>query len=86
MLQFLSVLALDGRAQPNISCNIATFSAVFHKVVREPKPMEWKDGSQELAKVTWVIVGVLLVYYLSTSKYVRRYGWARGDDARSKDE
>lgn len=78
--------SLDGRAQPNISCNIATFSDVFPEVVREPKPVEWSDGSRELANYCWVIVGVLLVYYLSTSKYVRGYGWAREDDARSKDE
>ena len=40
--------SLDGRAQPNISCNIATFNDVFPEVVREPKPVEWRDGSQEL--------------------------------------
>jgi len=73
-------------SNPNISCNIATFSDVFPEVVREPKPVEWSDGSRELANYCWVIVGVLLVYYLSTSKYVRGYGWAREDDARSKDE
>ena len=82
----LSVLLLWMGAQPNISCNIATFNDVFPEVVREPKPVEWRDGSQELANYCWVIVGVLLVYYLLTSKYVRGYGWAREDDARSKDE
>ncbi|WZN58534.1 hypothetical protein HKI87_01g00570 [Chloropicon roscoffensis] len=46
-------------------CDSKAFDGVLPAGEREPRPTEWRDGSQEMARVTWCIVGLLGLYYAS---------------------
>ena len=52
-----------------MSCNIEAFQDVFQNITREAKPTEWRDGSQEMAKMTWIIVAILMFYFSVTKLY-----------------
>jgi len=66
-------------ANPNVSCNIASFKDVLPLVERESKPTTWTDGSQEMTRITWIVVACLGVFYLSVFLHEKFTGRKLGE-------